>query len=219
MSEPHRTFASRPRSPKCRGERGPESGWHDRGAGDRGPHQYYARKSHFFGNEYTVDRGFIAFYNPIAIDPRIDISLETTVESVTVTLNVNGPMNNLKLSYQSDPPLEFQDIVGLLVVSGKRPVTSDPNIVATEPAPLQQSLGQMGETAIVTQAVASPLSSRLQRVFGVNQLRIDPTFASGSALPQTRLSLQQQVANSITFTYTQDLSQSNSELVRVGVGP
>ena len=36
----------------------------------------------------------------------------------------------------------------------------------------------------------------------------DPTFAGGSALPQARLSLQQQVANTITFTYTQDLSQS-----------
>jgi translocation and assembly module TamB len=122
-------------------------------------------------------------------------------------------MNNLKLSYRSDPPLQFDEIVGLLA-TGKRP-SSDPNIVATQAAPPQQSASEMGETALVSQAVASPLSSRLQRVFGVSQLRIDPTFAGGSALPQARLSLQQQVANTITFTYTQDLSQSNSELVRV----
>jgi translocation and assembly module TamB len=167
----------------------------------------------FFGNEYTVDRGVITFSDPARIDPRISISLETTVESVTVTLGVTGPMNNLKLSYRSDPPLQFQEIVGLLT-TGRRP-SSDPNIVATEAAPPQQSVAQMGATAIVSQAVASPLSSRLQRVFGVNQLSIDPTFASGSALPQARLSLQQRVANSVTFTYTQDLSQSNSELIRV----
>ena len=79
----------------------------------------------------------------------------------------------------------------------------------------QQSVGQLGETAIVSQAIASPVSSRLQRVFGVTQLSIDPTFASGSALPQASLSLQQRVASNVTFTYTQDYSQSNSELVRV----
>ena len=167
----------------------------------------------FFGNEYTVDRGMINFYDPAAIDPRLSINLETTVESVTVTLGVTGPMNNLKLSYRSDPPLQFEEIVGLLT-TGKRP-SSDPNIVATQAAPPQQSVAEMGESALVSQAVASPLSSRLQRVFGVNQLRIDPTFASGSALPTARLSLQQRVANSVTFTYTQDLSQSNSELIRV----
>jgi translocation and assembly module TamB len=87
--------------------------------------------------------------------------------------------------------------------------------VANQAAPPQQSAAQLGETALVSQAVASPLSSRLQRVFGVNQLRIDPTFASGSALPQARVSLQQRIADTLTFTYTQDLSQSNSELVRV----
>jgi len=167
----------------------------------------------FFGNQYTVDQGVITFSDPTRIDPRISINLETTVESVTVTLSIAGPMNNLKLSYRSDPPLQFQEIVGLLT-TGRRP-SSDPNIVATESAPPQQSVAQMGATAIVSQAVASPLSSRLQRVFGVNQLSIDPTFASGSALPQARLSLQQRVANSVTFTYTQDLSQSNSELIRV----
>ncbi len=167
----------------------------------------------FFGNEYTVDRGSITFYDPTAIDPRLSINLETTVESITVTLGVTGPMNNLKLSYHSDPPLQFEEIVGLLT-TGRRP-SSDPNIVATQAAPPQQSAAEMGESALVSQAVASPLSSRLQRVFGVNQLRIDPTFASGSALPTARLSLQQRVANSVTFTYTQDVSQSNSELVRV----
>jgi translocation and assembly module TamB len=167
----------------------------------------------FFGNEYTVDRGTISFLDPGKIDPRLSVDLETTVESVTVTLGVTGPMNDLKLSYRSDPPLRFDEIVGLLA-SGKRP-SSDPNIVASQAAPPQQSVAELGETALVSQAVASPLSSRLQRVFGVNQLRIDPTFSSGSALPQARVSLQQRIADTITFTYTQDLSQSNSELVRV----
>ncbi len=73
----------------------------------------------------------------------------------------------------------------------------------------------MGESAVVSQAVASPVVSRLQRVFGVTQLKIDPAFAAGSSLPQARVTLQQQVTPEILFTYTQDLSQSNAEILRV----
>jgi translocation and assembly module TamB len=167
----------------------------------------------FFGNEYTVNRGVIAFYNPLRIRPQLNVSLETNVQSVDVVLTVTGPIDNLKLSYRSDPPIQFDEIVGLLAM-GKRP-SSDPTIVGNQAPPPQQSVGQMGETAIVSQAIASPVSSRLERVFGVTQLKLDPTFASGSALPQASLTLQQRVANNVTFTYTQDYSQANSELVRV----
>jgi translocation and assembly module TamB len=167
----------------------------------------------FFGNQYTVNHGVISFYNPLRIEPQLNVSLETTVKSVDVVLTLTGPMENLKLSYRSDPPLQFDEIVALLA-TGRRP-SSDPTIVANEAAPPQQSVGQLGETAIVSQAIASPVSSRLQRVFGVTQLSIDPTFASGSALPQASLTLQQRVATNVTFTYAQDYSQSNSELVRV----
>ena len=50
----------------------------------------------------------------------------------------------------------------------------------------------MGESALVGAAVANPVAGQLQRVFGVSQLKIDPTFVSGSELPQARLTLQQQ---------------------------
>ncbi len=167
----------------------------------------------FFGNEYLVNQGVISFYNSLAIEPQVNLSLQTTVTNISVTLTLRGPIDNLKLSYVSDPPLEFDEIVALLA-EGKRP-SSDPAIVTSQaPAP-QQSVGEIGASAIVSQAVASPLAGRLQRVFGVSQLRIDPTFTGGSALPTARLSLQQRVSNAITFTYSQDLSQSNSELIRV----
>jgi translocation and assembly module TamB len=67
----------------------------------------------------------------------------------------------------------------------------------------------------VGQAIANPLADRLSRVFGVTQLKIAPTFVSGSSLPQARITLQQQVRDNVTFTYSQDLNQANSQLVRV----
>jgi translocation and assembly module TamB len=51
-------------------------------------------------------------------------------------------------------------------------------------------------------------------VFGVSQLKIDPAFSSGSVMPQARVTIQQQVSGAITFTYTQDLSQTNTQIIR-----
>ena len=72
----------------------------------------------------------------------------------------------------------------------------------------------MGESALVSKALADPVSSRLQRVFGVSQLKVDPTFTSGSELPQARLTLQQQISNSVTFTYATALNDPNTQIVR-----
>ena len=167
----------------------------------------------FFGNQYKVNRGTVSFYDPLKITPVLDIDLETTVKGVDVILGVSGPIENMKLSYRSDPPLRFDEIVALLA-TGKVP-TSDATIAAHQDVQPQQSLTQMGESAIVSQAVAAPLASRLQRVFGVNQIKIDPTFTSGSALPQARVTLQQQISGAITFTYTTDLTQTNSQIVKI----
>ncbi len=167
----------------------------------------------FFGNQYAVNQGSITFYNPLKIEPILNVSLETQSQGVDVTLGVTGPVDNMKLSYRSDPPLQFDEIVALLA-AGRTP-TSDPTLVAHQPAALQQSFGQMGESAIVSQAIASPVADRLQRVFGISQVKIDPAFVTGSALPEARLTLQQRITSNITFTYTTDLSQSNAQIVRV----
>ncbi len=167
----------------------------------------------FFGSKYTVSQGSVNFYDPSRIRPVLNIDLETVAKGVTVNLNVSGPVDNMKLTHRSDPPLQFNEIVALLA-TGRTP-TSDPNLVAQQPSTPPQSMQQMGESALVSQAIANPVSSRLQRVFGVSQLKIDPTFTSGSELPQARMTLQQQISPTVTFTYITNLNQPNSLILRV----
>jgi translocation and assembly module TamB len=167
----------------------------------------------FFGSKYHVDSGSIGFYDPLHIEPILDLSLETQAKGVNVVLSVRGPIDNMKLSYTSEPPLQFQEIVSLLA-SGKTP-TSDPTLLANQPATPTQSYQQMGESAIVSKTLADPVSNRLERVFGISQLKIDPAFTSGSDLPQARVTLQQQVATNITFTYVTALDNPNSQVVRI----
>ncbi|HEY1758850.1 MAG TPA: translocation/assembly module TamB domain-containing protein [Bryobacteraceae bacterium] len=168
----------------------------------------------FFGNSYTVNSGTISFFNPIRIEPILDASLETNTEGVDVTLHVTGPIDNLKLSYTSDPPLQFEEIIGLLA-TGKTP-TSDPTLLANNP-PVQQSFTQMGESAVLGQALANPVANRLERVFGVTQLKINPEFTNGSSTPQTTLTLQQQVTKNVTFSYITQVDNANAETIRVEI--
>ena len=167
----------------------------------------------FFSSTYNVNPGSISFFNPIRIQPVLNLSLETQAKGVDVTLRVNGPIDNMKLSYTSDPPLQFQEIVNLLA-TGKTP-TSDPNVLANQPSQPPQSFEQMGESAIVSKAIADPVASRLQRVFGVSQLKIDPTFTSGSDVPQARVTLQQRISNNMTFNYVTALNDPNSQIIKV----
>lgn len=166
----------------------------------------------FFGNTYTVNNGSINFYNANSIQPILDLSLETTAQGVDVTLGVSGPVNDLKLSYRSDPPLSFEQIVQLLATNT---TPNDPTIAAHQPTPPQQSASQMGESAVLGQAVANPLASRVQRVFGLTQFKIDPSVSGSNGQPSARVTLQQKITSNLTFTYITDVTQTNSEIIRV----
>ncbi|HEY1241009.1 MAG TPA: translocation/assembly module TamB domain-containing protein [Bryobacteraceae bacterium] len=167
----------------------------------------------FFGNKYNVDQGTISFFDPSQIQPILNIDLNTTVQGVDVTLSVSGPVDKMKLSYRSDPPLEFRDIVSLLA-SGTPPST-DPVLAARQAPPPQQSVGQAGASMLMGQAVASPVAGRLQRLFGVSKLKIDPQVTGQQNTPGATLTLQQQINNKLTFTYVQDVTQSNPQTIRI----
>jgi translocation and assembly module TamB len=173
----------------------------------------------FLNNKYIINQGTISFFNPLKIEPILKLDLETQARGVTVTLSLSGPISKLNVTYQSDPPLQFNDIVGLLV-TGKTP--SDPTIAARQ-GDTQQSWSQIGATAIVGQAIGNPVAGRLQRFLGVSRLKIDPllpglggsgsgTIASGAG---ARISLEQQITPNVLFDYVVSTNSSNSQMVRV----
>jgi translocation and assembly module TamB len=167
----------------------------------------------FFGAEYAIDQGLVSFFDPHKINPVLNIDLSTTVQGVDVSINVAGPLDRMKLSYRSDPPMQFGQIVSLLA-GGKTAVT-DPVLAAHEPVAPQQNLTQAGASTLLGQAVANPVSGRLQRLFGVSKLSINPEITGPSNSAAATITLQQQISRDITFTYIQDVTRPNSEVLRV----
>jgi translocation and assembly module TamB len=166
----------------------------------------------FFGTKYTIEQGSVQFLDPLRIEPVIDVALETKARGVEVTLTISGPLHHLTLTPSSDPPLAFNEIVALLA-TGRTP-TGDPALL-TQQYSTPQSWQQLGASALLGQAIASPVAGRLQRFFGVSSLRIDPAISGVENNPQARLTLEQQVTPDITFTYITNVTTSNPQVVRV----
>ncbi len=169
----------------------------------------------FFGARYTLDQGTISFFDPNRINPSLNIALETTVQGIDVTVSVTGPMDRLNLTYHSDPPMQFSDLLALLTAN--RPALNDPVLAAHTPVVAEQSFQQAGASALFGAAVAQPVTGRLQQLFGVTTLQINPqvlgTPTSNTA--QATVTLQQQISPNITITYIQDLAQANPLAVQL----
>ncbi len=164
----------------------------------------------FFGNKYTINRGDIRFYNPLRIEPVLDMDLETQVRGITVDVSFSGSLNKLNFSYRSDPPLQANDIVALLAV-GRAPSAAGP--LAAAQATDTSYLGGAGG-ALLGQAI-QPATGRLQKIFGVSHIKIDPEITDITTLPQARLTFEQQVSSAVTLTYITNLAVANQQIVRL----
>jgi translocation and assembly module TamB len=167
----------------------------------------------FYGTKYAIHQGAVAFYNPLKIEPVFDIDLETKARGIDITLTIAGPLNKLNLTPRSDPPMPFSQIVQLLA-TGDAPGL-DPTL-SSGAATAPQGWQQMGASALLGQAIASPVAGRLQRFFGVSRLRIDPTQPGiETTNPQARVTVEQQITPNITFTYVTVVTSSNPQVVRM----
>ena len=164
----------------------------------------------FFGTKYTIKRGEISFYNTSKIEPVLDMDLETRIRAVTVGINFSGPINKLNVSYRSDPPLAPSEIIALLTV-GRSPDSAS----YTSPGSQSGNLFQTGANTLLGNAISAPISSQLQRFFGVSRIKIDPLISGLEGTPQARITVEQQVSKDITMTFVTTLNRSQQQVVRL----
>ncbi|MFN3324872.1 MAG: translocation/assembly module TamB domain-containing protein [Bryobacteraceae bacterium] len=168
----------------------------------------------FFGNKYTINRGEVSFLNTALIEPVVDMDLETRIRGVIVNINFSGPINKLNVTYRSDPPLQSSEIIALLAV-GRAP-TAVPTVgTAAQRGTQNQSAFQTGANTLLGQAITAPVSSRLERFFGVSRLKIDPMLTGVDNTPQARLTMEQQISPDITITYITNITRSQQQIVRL----
>src|SRR5436853_2674390 len=167
----------------------------------------------FAGNRYRVSRGDLNFANPFRLDPVLNVEATTTIQQYEITLNFNGPASKLTLAYRSDPPLPANDIVTLLALGQ----TSSEATVRS--AGVTQS-GTTGASAILSEAISSQLSGRLEKLFGITSFRVDPALAGvGSTVSQqsaaSRITVEPQITRHLTITYVSNVSSTQQQVIQV----
>jgi translocation and assembly module TamB len=163
----------------------------------------------FAGQKYQLQRGEIYFTNPVRIDPIIDLDATAQVENYDITVGLHGTATNLKPTYRSEPPLSETDVFALLALGRTQ-----------EEAQLyQERQAQQGTdpttSALLGGALNATVSNRVEKLFGVGSVKIDPAFVGTLGNSSARVTVQQQLSRQITATFATNVNTSAQQLISV----
>jgi translocation and assembly module TamB len=164
----------------------------------------------FNGTKYTLERGDITFINPVTTTPVLDLQATTRVRDYDITLNLNGPIDRPNVTYRSEPPLPPSDIIGLLAFGQASE--------STQMTQSQSGFSSETSSAILSAALNATVSNRVQKLFGVSRIKIDPQGLTTETSPtQTgpAVTIEQQVKNDLTLTYTTNVAQASQQIIQV----
>lgn len=161
----------------------------------------------FNATKYKLERGDITFTNPVRIEPIMNIEASARVREYDITLGFHGSIDKLGTTYRSEPPLPTADIIALLALGRTR----EDAALNQQPT---QSFSETASNAILGQALNAAVSNRIQKLFGVSRIKIDPQVGGPENNPNARLTIEQQVNNNITLTYITNLSQSAQQIIQ-----
>jgi translocation and assembly module TamB len=153
----------------------------------------------FQNNRYTLQRGIIDFVNPNETQPVLNVVITTVVQQYNLTLTMLGPLDRLRTTYSSDPPLATVDVINLLA-RGQTTEESTP--------------GSLSADSVLASGLASQVSSRLQKFAGISSLQIDPTIGGNGTDPTARIAIQQRVTRNFVFTFSTDVTNPQGEIVQ-----
>ncbi len=160
----------------------------------------------FRGNRYTLTRGDISMTNPFQTEPVLDLQVHSRVDKYDLTLEVTGPPDQVRFAYRSDPPLPTEDILSLLAFGYSKRLE--------EFAPeTRNPFSSMGTSALLSQALSSQVSGRIQRLFGVSRIKLSPTSGIPGTLGGPVLTVEQQLSSDLTLTYQTSTANSQYRVI------
>jgi translocation and assembly module TamB len=163
----------------------------------------------FANTKYQLQRGDIYFTNPVRIDPTIDIDATAQVENYEVTVGLHGTASNLKPTYRSEPPLSEADVFALLALGRTQ----------EEAQIYQERQIQAGTdpttSALLGGALNATVSTRVEKLFGVGSVKIDPAFVGTLGNSSARITIQEQISKQVTATFATNVNSTAQQLIQV----
>lgn len=158
------------------------------------------------GDRFVLNGGTVEFVNPSETQPVLNVSLKTTIQQYDIYLRFNGPSNQLRTEYNSDPALPSADIINLLAF-GQTTEANSAN--AATPA------NQAAESLIASQ-VSSQITSRVAKIAGISQLSINPILNAGGAsnAADATVTVQQRVTSNLFVTFSTNVASTQNQTIQ-----
>ncbi len=166
---------------------------------------------YFNGTKYRLERGDVIFVNPVTTTPVLDLQASTHVRDYDITVNLNGGVDKLNLTYHSEPPLPVADIISLLALGQTQQQSAQMQQAGQSP------FAQQASSAILTEALNSAITNRARSLFGISHIRVDPQGMNTETSPTTSapaVTIEQQVKDNLTLTYTTNVSQTSQQIIQ-----
>jgi translocation and assembly module TamB len=159
----------------------------------------------FNGNRFTLSGGTVQFVNPSETQPVINLALNTTIQQYNIHLRFNGPVDQLRTNYTSDPSLPAADIINLLAFGETAEASA-----ASPATPTNQAA--MG---LVASQVSSQITSRVAKIAGISQLSINPVLAGGSIQGPAgaTVTVQQRVTGNLFVTFSTNVATTQNQVI------
>ena len=157
------------------------------------------------GTRFVLNGGTIEFVNPSETQPVVNLALNTTIQQFNISLQFNGPIDQLNTKYTSDPSLPQVDIINLLAF-GSTVQASAQNATPAD---------QQAESLVASQ-VSSQVTSRISKVAGISQLSINPVLAGGTSQgpPGANITIQQRVTGNLFVTFSSNVASTQNETIQ-----
>jgi translocation and assembly module TamB len=157
------------------------------------------------GNRFVLNGGTIQFVNPSETQPVVNVSLTTSIQQYNIDLRFQGPVDQMRTQYSSDPALPAADIIHLLAFGQ----TAEASNATATPA------NQAAESLVASQ-VSSELTSRVSKIAGISQLSINPVLAGSSSAgpPGANITIQQRVTGNLFVTFSTNVASTQSQTIQ-----
>jgi translocation and assembly module TamB len=157
------------------------------------------------GSRFVLNGGTIQFIDPSMTEPVLNVSVTTTIQEYKIDLRFQGPTDQLRTQYTSDPSLPSADIINLLAFGQ-----------TTEASAMNSTPGNQQAEGLVASQVSSQVTSRISKAAGISQLSISPVLAGSSTTgpPGANLTIQQRVTGKLFVTFSTNVATTQGQTIQ-----
>jgi len=157
------------------------------------------------GNDFDVNRGTISFNDPYKTSPYFNFEAETSIREYEITASVRGPMERMRASFSSDPPLSTAGVISLLATGQtSEEIFGSGTTGQTESG----ALALYGAGALLSRTLGKELEAQTSSLFGLQRFSVDPFIDSNRGRdPGAKITLGAQLSKNVNVTYISSLGR------------